>query len=163
MSLWRFRSLMHSLWTKQSWRFNIVFFVCSSSYIVFQLMSLGEFVKKLLPVTHFWFRLALLLLLLLLLLFVPTQMLPVEIVVPLSSSDRLLFPQMTFGDPLDNVLSPMFELEGARMSSHFCSIAIKCCVAQFQLLDAVSDNLYEWWSRWLSVCDVVEIQLSFPA
>jgi hypothetical protein len=71
-------------------------------------------------------------------------MLPVEMVVPMSSSDRLLFPQMTFGDPLDDVLSPMFELEGVRMSSHFDSLASKCCVAQFHFLDAVGDILYEW-------------------
>ena len=39
ITLWRFRSLIHSLWTKQSCRFSIVFFVCSSSYIVLQLES----------------------------------------------------------------------------------------------------------------------------
>ena len=39
MSLCRFSNLIHSLWTKQSCRFNIVFLVCSSSYIVFQLAS----------------------------------------------------------------------------------------------------------------------------
>ena len=39
MSLWRFNSRKHSLWTKHSCKLSIVFLVCSSSYIVFQLES----------------------------------------------------------------------------------------------------------------------------